>query len=417
MSGGECRLRVLSLGPQSVWPATDGGKEGIHGALEALARRVDLVYACPCPAPTPESLAHYRALGVDYRPVPFEPRDSLGVVLGSTLQLKPFKFHKYGTRAALTAFDRALQGVQPDAVLCFHAHMAEMGQQLIRRHNWRVPLLVREHNIEYELVASYRKSLPPLRRLVAAPFEWLTRRTEHGLWGRADAVAFLSDRDYATAIATGHVARPVLAPEGVPIPPRRVVQRPQGPAQLLIPLNQRATQSVLNLRQFLHEYWVAAAPLLGETALAITGVDAQRLHGLTGMTPKEQLRLRVRAMGFLPSLRPAFEGSLALVSPTFVGGGIRKKVLEGMAHQVPVIATDLDIDTCHFFDPPRNILRLGTPSEFAATVTALSADHEGWRRLAEAGRDTVERHASWDGFAEVVVAEFQAMVQNYEVLR
>lgn len=408
------RLQLLTVGPQPVWPPTDGGKEGIHGALQALARHVDVVYACPCPDPRAESLAHFRSLGIDYRPVPFEPVDSPGVVLSSTLQLKPFKFHKYGNRAALAAFDRALQGVQPDAVLCFHAHMEEMGQRLRRRHRWNVPLLVREHNIEYELVASYRASLPLLKRLAAAPFEWLTRRAEQRLWARADAVAFLSDRDHATALAAGRVSRPLLAPEGVPLPPRRAVRRPPGSPRLLIPLNQRATQSVLNLRQFMHEFWPVAAadPGLQQTTLAITGVDAARLHELTGLTPQAQQRLRIEALGFLPSLLPAFESALALVSPTFVGGGIRKKVLEGMAHQVPVIATDLDIDTCGFFDPPHNILRLGTPAAFASTVGALAADDERWRRLAEAGRDTVERHASWDGFAAVVVSEIEVLVRD-----
>lgn len=419
MSAVADRLRVLSLGPQPVWPATDGGKEGIHGALQALARQVDLVYACPCPAPSPESLEHFRKLGVDYLPVPFEPRDTIGVVLSSTLQLKPFKFHKYGNRSALAAFDHALNGVQPDVVLCFHAHMEEMGQRLRRRHGWQVPLLVREHNIEYELVASFRESLPPLKRMAAAPFEWLTRRAEQSMWARANAVAFLSDRDHATAMATGRVARALLAPEGVPLPTRRVVQKPPGPPRLLIPLNQRATQSVLNLREFLHGHWnvASAYPALQATTLAITGVNADRLHELTGLSPNEQRQLRIEALGFLPSLQPAFESALALVSPTFVGGGIRKKVLEGMAHQVPVIATDLDIDTCGFFDPPRNILRLGTPAEFAATVAALAADGQGWHNVAEAGRDTVERNASWDGFATVLVKEMHALVRAQGVER
>lgn len=406
------RLSVLALGPQPVWPATDGGKEGIHGALDALARRVDLTYACPCPTPSPESLEHFRALGIDYCPVPFEPRDSPSVVLSSTLQLKPFKFHKYGNRKAVAAFEQALPDVQPDAVLCFHAHMAEMGQRLRRRRGWCAPLLVREHNIEYELVASYRASLPALERIATAPIEWLTRRAEHALWSSADAVAFLSDRDHGTALATRRVARPLLAPEGVPLPPRRTVRLPPGTPRLLMPLNPRATQSVANLRRFLHEYWrtAAAAPALDAFTVAVTGVDAKRLHDLTGLAPDEQQRLRIHALGFLPSLRPAFESALALVSPTFIGGGIRKKVLEGMAHQVPVIATDLDIETCSYFDPPRNILRLGAPEEFVATTAALAADAGRWQAIAEAGRDTVERHASWDGFASIIVGQIEALM-------
>ena len=205
MTGFGRRLRVLAIGPQPVWPPIDGGKEGIHGALQALARHVELVYACPCPNPRADSYEHFRSLGIDYRPVPFQPTDSPAVVLASTLQLKPFKFHKYGTRNALRAFSSVLGGLQPDAVFCFHAHTEELGQRLRRRHAWNVPIMVREHNIEYELVASYRATLPLPSRLASAPFEWLTRRAEQGQWARVDSVAFLSDRDYAIAVATGSV--------------------------------------------------------------------------------------------------------------------------------------------------------------------------------------------------------------------
>jgi glycosyltransferase involved in cell wall biosynthesis len=160
------------------------------------------------------------------------------------------------------------------------------------------------------------------------------------------------------------------------------------------------------------EYWpeVVVEPDLRSATLVITGVGSDQLHKLTGISPEEQNRLRIKATGFLPSLLSTFEGALALVSPTFVGGGIRKKILEGMANQVPVIATNLDVDTCDFFDPPNNILRLGDPQEFVATLFALASDAEFWFRLAAAGRETVERHANWDKFANTIVNELVTLL-------
>lgn len=406
------RLRLLALGPQEPWPPTDGGKEGIHGALKALAARADVRFSCPGEPADAAALAHYAEIGVDYRPALFTPRDTPGLVLKSLLQLKPFKFHKYGDRLAQRHFEAAIGEYQPDAIVCFHAHMEEMGQRLKRARGWRVPVLVREHNIEYEMVSSYRAGMPWWGQLAGAPIEWLTVRAERQIWARADVTAFLTDRDHATALASGVKGRLVLAPEGVPIPPRRHARRPGlQPASLLMPLNRKAPQSVANLRMFLHDHWaqLAGRADLQNLEVVVTGANPAQLAEVTGVDEARQRALRVRATGFLPSLEPSFHAALVLVAPTFIGAGIRKKILEGMAHQVPVIATELDIQTCHYFQSGENILPLGTPEQFAQQLLALQRDEALWQRLSDAGRATVEAHASWERFADVVMAELQAL--------
>lgn len=405
-------LRLLAIGPQDVCPPTDGGKEGIHGALAALARRAEISYAYPCAEGGAPSAAAYQALGVRPLALTRTPRETLATVLGATLRGQPYKFAKYASREATRQLHATVAGLAFDAILCFHAHSVGLAERLQRLAGWRLPIIVREHNIEYELVDSYRRSLGPLGRLAAWPFAWLTRREEQALWARADATAFLTDRDLAVAQATSTRGRLLLAPEGVPIPERRSARRPASEPRLLLLLNQRATQSVGNVRQFLREHWPQAAgrPPLHGVSLAVTGVGPERLAELSGLSVDELSALRVQALGFLPSLVETFASTLALVSPTFVGGGIRKKVLEAMAHQLPVIATDLDIDSCSYFRPGENLLRLGTPAEFADDVGRLLAEPGLWQRLSDAGRATVEAHAHWDRFADVIVEEVQRLI-------
>jgi glycosyltransferase involved in cell wall biosynthesis len=198
----------------------------------------------------------------------------------------------------------------------------------------------------------------------------------------------------------------------VPLPPRRTVAYPGANAPLLIPFNPNALQSRNNTIKFLRDYWRAVAnlPLLAGTRLAITAVDAPQLAALSGISEEEQRNLRIDALGFLPSLAPWFQSALAVVAPTFFGSGIRKKVLEAMANQVPVVATELDLGTCHYFDAGRNILLMGEPSAFAQTVAALRDDPERWLSLVESGRATVEEHASWEGFARAMRGQIEALL-------
>jgi glycosyltransferase involved in cell wall biosynthesis len=377
----------------------------------ALAKSATVIYACPCADPSKASLVYFEEVGIDYRPAAYSPQDSIRTIIGSTLRLKPFKFHKYGNRAAVRAFSQQLHSVDPDAIICFHAHMLEMGEMLRKIFGWDVPILLREHNIEYELVDNYRASLPFPKKLVTWIFAWLTRRAEQAGWRRADATLFLSDRDYDMATNTGFVSNAVLAREGVPIPSPRDLTVSSESRNLLLLLNPKAIQSVANLDRFLQEYWrsVAHLPAMSGVSLAITGVTPERLAKLTAISVAQQADLRIDALGFLPNLLPAFNMSTALISPTFVGGGIRKKILEGMAHQLPVIATDLDIQTCTFFEPSKNIIRLGNTQDFVKTVGLLCNDRRKWHQITRAGRETVEKFANWEGFGAVVIEEAQRL--------
>jgi len=409
-------LRILALGPQHVFPPVDGGKEGIFGAINALARRSTLTYAFPTSnADLGATAQDYAQNGIRAVAVPFEPNESLGLILGATLNLRPYKFEKYGSSAAAAAFNRAIPHEHFDAIVCHHAHTMHLAERLSERRGWRVPILLREHNIEYELVTSYRRSLGLLGRIAAWPFEALTRREERSIWRRADVVAFLSDHDLKLAREADGQSCFVLSREGIPIPTRRDANHPGVDAPLLVLLNPRATQSVANLRDFIHRYWQVQQPTRQEfdgIELHVTGVTTEQLAVHVHLSAQQLNKLRIRGLGFMPSLAPTLASSLALVSPTFVGGGIRKKVLEAMAHQLPVIATRLDMATCNYFAEGENVLPMDSLDEFARSVTTLRNNAAYWRSLADNARNTVDEYANWERYGDVVIDTLRKLVST-----
>lgn len=397
-------LKILALGPQNAYPPVDGGKESIYGALSALAFHADVTYAYPsnfnCPADG------YAMIDVTAVPYPYQPEDRPASILSATLAGKPYKFEKYGSGAAVRALNAAVPSTAFAAIVCHHAHTYGLARRFAQLRGLKVPIVVREHNIEYALVDSYRDSLGGVKRVAASLFAWLTRREELRIWREADAVAFLSDQDLRTARAAvgSGSSRFYLAGEGIPLPPRRPVRYPGAQAPLLILLNPRATQSVVNLRDFVHRYWL---PLHGQhrldnEVLHVTGVTDEQLAALIELDAAKMNEAGIRGLGFLPSLASTLEGAFALVSPTFVGGGIRKKVLEAMAHQLPVIATDLDIDCCDYFKRHENILPMGEAESFANTIRQLRIDEAYWLALSTRARDTVEEFANWERYGDVI---------------
>jgi glycosyltransferase involved in cell wall biosynthesis len=329
------------------------------------------------------------------------------MIAASTLRLLPYKFAKHATRRAVDSFAAALESRRFDAIVCSHPHVVRLAERILMRRGERLPIFLREHNIEYALVESYAQRLNLPLRLAARAYAWITRREEQSIWRRATAVALMSDADLMAAQATGVEANFLLAPEGVPLPPVRKALWPGRTAPLLVLFNPRAPQSVINLRLFYEQYWarIQAADLLPGRPLAITGVAAAELASLLRTTEAELGCRNVRALGFVESLPELFASSLALVSATFAGAGVRKKVLEAMAHQVPVMATGMDVATCSYYRPAENILRFDTVAEFVAAAKRLADDPAFWLSLSQAGRSTVETHANWELFADAMMNE------------
>lgn len=406
------KIKLLCLGVQDVIPPDEGGKEGIHGALAALARTADVTYAYPASSNS-AALRAYSEMNVHAVPVGYLPRESLTVIVGSTLRLLPFKFAKYATSRAVASFTEALKAVQFDAIVCFQPHTVRLAEGILKRRGAGVPILLRENDISYQVVESYARHLRMPLRLAAAVYAWITRRHERHIWRRVAAVALISDADMSSAHHSGVRANFILARDGTPLPPVRNAAWPGRTAQLLVLFNPRTPQNVLNLRLFFDRYWakVQAAGLLPGIPLAVTGVDKARLASLLRVDTAELDRQNVRALGYVPSLPATFASSLALVSASFVGAGVRKKVLEAMAHQLPVIAPPLDIQSCSFYETNVNILCMDSVDHFVSSVKRLADDPRFWAQLSQAGRSTVERHANWQEFAEVMTAEAVRLVR------
>lgn len=92
--------------------------------------------------------------------------------------------------------------------------------------------------------------------------------------------------------------------------------------------------------------------------------------------------------GFVRDLSAVLPGGIMLV-PLRVGSGIRVKILVAMAQGAPVVSTSVGCEGIAVKDG-EDILVGDTPEQFAAAAVRLAAESELWRRVAAAGRDTVE---------------------------
>lgn len=106
----------------------------------------------------------------------------------------------------------------------------------------------------------------------------------------------------------------------------------------------------------------------------------------------------VTVTGTVPDLRDYLGRAAVAVTPITYGAGIQNKVLEAMACATPVVTTPkavAAIDVEH----NRELLIASTPKMFAQELVNLLADPDKQQRLAQAGRDYVEKYHSWSNIA------------------
>jgi len=100
-------------------------------------------------------------------------------------------------------------------------------------------------------------------------------------------------------------------------------------------------------------------------------------------------------------IAPWLDSSRLLAVPLRIGGGTRLKILEAMAHGLPVVTTSIGcagLDVQH----GRDVLIADDPGQFASWVDRLLADDVLARDLAQRARQTVERCYDWRAIGAVL---------------
>ena len=107
----------------------------------------------------------------------------------------------------------------------------------------------------------------------------------------------------------------------------------------------------------------------------------------------------VKIKGYVPDIEPFFEDSRVFVAPLRFGAGIKGKIGEAMGHGLPVVTTSIGAEG-FCVESGKDLLIADDPIPFAEAVRQLYSDKTLWQRLAENGRQQIQRY-----FTPAVVAE------------
>ncbi|NTU79628.1 MAG: glycosyltransferase [Chloroflexales bacterium] len=251
-----------------------------------------------------------------------------------------------------------------------------------------------EHNAVWTIVQRMAEHSPYARRVGLELEARRLRRYEARICARFDGLLVVSEPDLRFLELAATESRVLLPPTAViPIavdalgaPP---VAREEHPRSILSMATMFWPPNVDGVLWFAHEVY----PLIKHE------VPAARFDVVGARPPATVRRLgeedpSINVAGYVDDPQPYREAAAALIVPVRAGGGMRVKILEALAHGLPIVSTTIGYEGIDLL-PGKHLLAGDTPAAFAEAVVRLLSDPALGRRLAASGRRVAEESYDW----------------------
>jgi glycosyltransferase involved in cell wall biosynthesis len=391
------RLRVLVISAQFPFPVRSGFASRVYNLARETARRHDVTLLAYATAAEAAAVGDLRGVfGVETVPAPAPTRLAKRVTqLVSATRREPYASRAVRSDALQAAAHRIVRDARIDVVQLESSVLAAI------RLPAGVPVVLDEHNIEYEVAKRLQAGEASLvrRRFQAVEYTRLLR-FEQAAWQRAAAVVVTSPRE-AEMIRAEAPRTPVsVVPNGVDtdafIPAARI------PEPGLVVFN-----GLLGYRPNLD----AARWLVDDVWPRIRrGAPNARLLIVGRGDPADLRRLErdgVTTTGEVADVRPYLERATVVAVPVRMGGGTRLKVVEALAMGKAMVSTSLGCEGIKVRDET-HLLVADTAVGFAAATLRALDDPPLRRALGTAGRVLATSEYAWPIAAATLDATLRA---------
>lgn len=394
--------RILMLTPQLPYPPRQGTALRNWGLLRGLAAQHEvwlLSFAAPdqsedAPAALTARLKGLAVIPQPVRTVTQRLRDLL-------TSLKPdliFRLRSAAFEAQLTTW---LDAHTFDWVLVEGLELT-LALERVWHHSHPPRVAFDAHNCEYLLQQrAFQTDLRRPRRWLGAAYSWLQwrrlRRHEAYICRRADLLLAVSDADAAALRRIASEAAPLVIPNGLDVDAYAAWEEAASLHQpaFVFTGTMDFRPNVDGALWFAAEVWPRIRAALPEATIYIVGKRPHpRLEALRGQPG-------IVITGAVPDTRPYIRAAAVYVTPLWVGGGTRFKILEAGAMRKAIVSTSLGAEG--FPNVERAVTLADDAATFADACITL-AQNAAQRELQGAQAQAFVRAYDWEALLPPLVA-------------
>jgi len=376
-------VNVLLLTQVLPYPPDSGPKVKTYNVLKYLARHHRMTLVSFVRGDQVEQARHLEDYCQAVHTVPIS-RNSIqdGWYMGlSFLTRRPFMMLRDDRRTMRDLVDRLSADQRFDVAHADQLNMAQYAE--------RVPGAFRvldAHNALWLLYKRLWETMAPgLRRWLLGRDWQLLKSYEGRLVREFDAVLAVSHEDRAALQeAAGRPVDIVVIPIAVDADEVTVVKRETEPSHILHIGTMYWPPNIDAVRWFVHEVY----PLIRQERPDVQ-FDVVGAHPPAELLALNDAGLGINVTGYVENPTPYQERAAVMVVPVRAGGGMRVKILNGLAEGIPIVSTTLGYEGIEV-TPGRDLLVGDTPEAFAAEVLRVLNDPDLGRYLAANGRRLLE---------------------------
>ena len=389
--------KILYLSPQNVIPPTDGGKISIYYPIQELSKKNTLFFGYITNNDCNDTEAYKK---INIIPIDFykNTKDNILLILKNIFSKIPFKMEKYFDKRFLNILINLIKEEKIDVVICSHPHMAYYALEL-KKIFPKMKTILREHNIEYKLVEeyySYERNF--LRRFIANWQFKKTKKYEIYLWKQFDRVVFISDSDFAEAKKNINLDdRQMVIYDGFKcknIDP--IIKKEKD--SFIFSGNLNSIQNHKNLNEFIKKIWMPLVENNKQYKLYITGNTNEILEKKLSLTKNQLEKLNIINLGFVENIDETIMSKEYFISPTYIGSGIRIKVLHALSLGMITFVSEKDYQMVKYFKDLRNVVKFKDRSEFIEKLRYIENNHNLKKDIASNARSLIKNELSWDNY-------------------
>lgn len=402
----ENALKILQLSPQLPFPADNGGKIGIANILKQFCKQGCEVtfFTYNNGNLTKDGIAeaekYCKLLLFNHSLKNTYPR-----IMKSMVQGKSIYIEKYSNPEIIEFLSNEIESNSYDVIHADHTGISRLALILGKR--FKIPIGIRLHNIESIIWKRYFENLPfysPKKYYIFQQSKILAKE-EAKLINSADICFAITENDREMALKLAPKANITVASAGVDLDEWNVdssIERNR--FEILLATYYLWKHNLDGLMWFIKNVMPIVKSELPETTLTLLGEGAPKWLN-------NYKDLGVNVIGYVPSVKPYYNRANVYIVPLFVGGGIRIKILEAMAMELPVVATNVAAEGISA-KVEDGLYVTDDKTQFANRIIELCKNEKMARALGEKARIYVQNNFSWEKNVKKIISGYEEFINK-----
>jgi glycosyltransferase involved in cell wall biosynthesis len=396
-------LRILQLAPQFVFPMDDGGRISIANILKQFHQQGnDITFFCFTEDDIPEQDMAEAEKYAKVRIFSHSTKNTPSRIAKAVINNKSIYIEKHSNKEIIDYLDELTDEESFDIVHADHTCMAPLAYHIKKRKKIRMGL--RLHNIEWMIWYRYAKNLPDWhpKSFFIKQQAYLLRNVEREMISQADVCFSITEKDREFALELSPSANVITASGAVDFDVwalDKSIERE--PFEIVLATVYSWVHNIDGLKWFLDNVLPNVKNKFPQTKLTLIGKNPPAWLN----SYKDQ---GVNIIGYVPEVQSYYNRANLYIVPLFVGSGLRFKILEAMAMELPVITTDLGAEgnLCNEED---GLYRENSPEDFSNRIIELFDDFNRTREIGEKARAAVQKNYSWENNVSIMLKEYKRL--------